>query len=254
MSQPVGGSAGSGGAAIQQALQHVTQQPTPVPYTPPPLVNNVQNNPGLESALAAAAARARQLQAQEGRPDPYQQESIRNLRNRMSADTTQHAIDRAGNAIKTQAAGMQTALDAQMARRGLGQSGLAARGASGLTEAAQRDQARSASDISLGREQQLDALALGGNSILQAPSQLGLQQQGLSNTALGLQMQGAGALANQGLAQQGYGLQQWQAQNSAAMQAQQLQQQQQQMQWQQLMALLGLTGGAGGGGFTGGYA
>lgn len=244
-SQPVASSANSG--VINNALNAIAHQGTPQiqQIAPPNLSNYAQNNPGLDAALEAARKRAQQLQGQEGRPDPYQLESIQNLRDRMNTSNTQHAIDVAGGAIRANAAGAQAAQDEMMARRGLGHSGIAVRGASGLDEAAQRAQAASATQLSLAEQQRLDQLALGGNSILQAPSQLGLAQQGLTNSALGLQLQGAGALANQGLAQQGLGLNQWQASQNAAVQQQQLQQQQQQMQWQQLMALLGLTGGYG---------
>lgn len=249
-SQPTQGGGGNSGA-INNALNAIVNRPaTPIQQIAPPnLSNYAQNNPGLESALEAARRRAEQLGRQEGQPDQYQQESIQNLRDRMSTSNTQRSIDVAGGAIRANAAGAQEAQDEMMARRGLGHSGIAARGASGLTEAAQRAQAQSASQLSLAEQQRLDSLALGGNSILQAPSQLGLQQQGLTNSALGLQMQGAGALANQSLGQQNLGLNQWQASQNAAVQQQQLQQQQQQMQWQQLMALLGVAGQSGGYGY-----
>mgnify|MGYP000977411169 CR=1 FL=1 len=247
-SQQQGGNSG----AINNALNAIAhQQPQPIQQIAPPnLSNYAQNNPGLESALEAARRRAALLQSQEGRPDQYQQESINNLRDRMSHSNTQHAIDVAGGQIGASAAGAQAAQDEMMARRGLGHSGIASRGASGISEAAERAKAQSATQLSLAEQQRLDSLALGGNAILQAPSQLGLAQQGLTNSALGLQLQGAGALANQGLAQQGLGLNQWQTAQNAAVQQQQLQQQQQQMQWQQLMALLGIAG-QGGYGYAG---
>ena len=245
-SQPVGGGGNAQVSnALNQALQHLAQPPTPVQITPPPqLSNNAVNNPTLQAALEDARRRAAQLAAREGTPDPFQLESINNVRKRLSQDNTEHVVDKAVTGIRASNAGMQTALDQQNARRGLGGGpGLAQRGATSLTEAGERNAARAESDIRLGREGQLDALTLGAAGIYNAPSQYNLGQTGLTNQAQGLYQGAAGALAGQNLAQQNYGLNQWQAAQNAGFQAQNLQQQQQMMQWNQLASLLGLVGG-----------
>lgn len=231
--------------ALTSALANLSHPPAQVQVAPPPaLSNNVANNPALSSALEDARRRAAQLAAREGTPDPYQLESINNVRKRLSQDNTEHVVDKAVTGIRASNAGMQTALDQQNARRGLGGGpGLAQRGATSLTEAGERNAARAESDIRLGREGQLDALTLGAAGIYNAPSQYNLGQTGLTNQAQGLYQGAAGALAGQNLAQQNYGLNQWQAAQNAGFQAQNLQQQQQMMQWNQLASLLGLVGG-----------
>lgn len=231
--------------ALTSALANLSHPPAQVQVAPPPaLSNNVANNPALSSALEDARRRAAELARREGTPDPYQLESINNVRKRLSQDNTEHVVDKAVTGIRASNAGMQTALDQQNARRGLGGGpGLAQRGATSLTEAGERNAARAESDIRLGREGQLDALTLGAAGIYNAPSQYNLGQTGLTNQAQGLYQGAAGALAGQNLAQQNYGLNQWQAAQNAGFQAQNLQQQQQMMQWNQLASLLGLVGG-----------
>ena len=248
LSQPVAGSGGGNAAvsgALTTALANLSHPPAQVQVAPPVLSNNAANNPTLSAALEDARRRAAELGRREGTPDPYQLESINNVRGRLSEDNTDRVVDKAVTGIRAATAGAQTALDQQNARRGLGGGpGLAQRGATSLSEAGARNAARAESDIRLGREGQLDALTLGAAGIYNAPSQLNLAQTGLTNQALGIAQGAAGALAGQNLAQQNYGLNQWQAAQNAGFQAQQIQQQQQMMQWNQLAALLGLVGNA----------
>lgn len=175
------------------------------PASGPALQNYAQKDPRIEGTADALTKRRKALEAQEGQLDPFQMESIQNLRARMSADPTQRAIDRASSGAADWAAGMKERGAAAGARMGRG-GGFATTGIEG---AAQRLQAKQAADIALGRERDLDALTIQGNQILQAPSQYGLARQGLTQGAYGQEAGFAPTGANLGLAQQRLGLDQY---------------------------------------------
>lgn len=187
--------------------------PAQAPTAAPPILNTAQANPDMEGFLGQYKQK---LNATLARPnmDPNLQTQVDRLGQRLSTDTTQHAIQRAGGAIRDQASAQQAALKTNLARRGIGGSGAGDQLSQNIDARSQRAQAGSASDISLGRERDLDALTLGGQGIMSAPGQFGMQRdnQDLSGISGGI------GAANQGaqlqLGQQGLGLQQWQAANN----------------------------------------
>lgn len=177
----------------------------------PDLKNFAQKDPRVEYAQEQLKGRYQQLLGREGQMDPFLQESIQNLRQRQSADTTARATDVASSRIRDQQAGQEAALASRAAR-----TGSAGGGYGQLAEASQRAQAKAAADIQLGRERDLDQLAIAGHNILQSPSQLALAQSGQSNQMLGTLAGQADMGARLGLAQQGLGLEQWKATQDAA--------------------------------------
>jgi hypothetical protein len=122
-------------------------------------------------------------------PDPHLSQLWQQYQDRLSSDPTQRAIDRASQSIKAQAQAQQNMADVAGAAAGRGPG---YRGAD-ISDAATRAQAGAAADISLGREQQLNQMVLGGLPLAMAQPQLALQQQGL------------------GLQQQRLGLEEWMA-------------------------------------------
>lgn len=129
-------------------------------------------------------------------PDPLLAEQVQNLRNRLSTDTTDRAINRATGSIADAAAGAKSGMRTALARRGVGT--LEGEGVGGselgkIDAAAQRAKAGASADISLKREQDLDRLVLGGQGIMGAPGQYGLQQNAQLLGALGQ----AGGLAGE---------------------------------------------------------
>jgi hypothetical protein len=115
-------------------------------------------------------------------------------------------------------------------------------GGEAAEQAAQRLQARQAADISLGRERDLDQLAIQGAGIRAAPSQFELAQRGLTAGAAGQMAGFAPTGAQLGLQQQGLGLQQWQTAADTAYKQALLQQQQQQGQLDAYMKMAALSG------------
>ena len=132
---------------------------------------------------------------------------------RMSSDTTGRAMDRVATQARDLAAGMGAQADIKGAQTGRG-PGYAA---GSIGEAAQRYAAKGGADVALGREGQLDTLALGSQNSL--------------NSLYG--QNPYAQTAQLGLAQQGLGLDAWKAQQDAALRQQQLNQQQQQFVQQQ---------------------
>jgi hypothetical protein len=118
-------------------------------------------------------------------------------RKRLTNDPTQRAIQRSSSAIRDNTSGLMKEMGSNFAARGMGQAGARKNAAGGLAADAQQQIARASSDISLGRERDLDALTMGGLPIMGAQDELGLRKQGL-------------------------GIQQWTAQNQAELARQQL--------------------------------
>lgn len=204
----------------------------------PSLTNFAQKDPRIEGTANTLENRYAQLKGQEGQMDPFLMESVGNLRNRMSADTTQRAIDRASSGASDYAAGLGERARVAGAQAGRGGDF----GSAGIGAAAQRLQAKQAADISLGRERDLDALALGGHNILSAPSGLNLARTGLTNQAAGQMAGFAPTGANLGLAQQGLGLEQWKTGGDMAYKNALLNQQQQQGGLDAYLKILSMSG------------
>jgi hypothetical protein len=115
---------------------------------------------------------------------------------------TQQMVDRSGSDIADRTAGAQGSLEEQMARRGIGGSGVAGAGARQLVESSQRDAAREGTNIRLAqaqrqqdmnmrRQDQLNSvLGMQANAAM-GPAQLALQQQqfGMQQASLEFQMQ-----------------------------------------------------------------
>lgn len=196
-----------------------------------PVTNTAQTNPDMAGFLDQYKNKLNQNLAGPN-TDPNLQTQVDRLGQRLSADTTGHAIDRAQGAIRDQAAGQQAALRVRNARAGV-EGGVAAQLGQNIDARSQRAQAGAASDISLGRERDLDALTLGGQNIMAAPGQF---QQNKNAADLGQIAGGIGA-ANTGaqlqLGQQNLGLQQWQAGNNAS----NANQDRQMAQWMALMKM-----------------
>lgn len=203
---------------------------------PPELTNTAAPDPNVKSWLdqtQTAYNNARSAGA-----DPLLQESINNLRQRQSTDTTGRAIDRAQSNNADIVAGQRNALKTRLARSGMGgQSGLLEKRNQTLDDNLARANARTGADITLGRERDLDNLAISGHSILSAPGQFNLAQQGMANNLLGMGMQGANSLAGIGLAQQNYGLNQWNSVQQAQLQRQQFEAAERARREGQLLAL-----------------
>lgn len=195
-------------------------------------------DPDVSAAQKKLNDRYKQLAGREGQMDPFLMESINKLRERESADTTNRAIDRAGSQAGDWAAGMKERMAAQNAAsgRGAGAQGGAIEGA------AQRLQAKQAADISLGRERDLDNLALQGHNIRSSPSNLKLAQTGQTNDILGNITGSADMNAKLGLARQQLGLDEWNSQNDWAFKNKQLEQQGQMGQLDFYLELLRASG------------
>lgn len=196
------------GSAAGPALPAAPGPATP----PPPLTNTAQTNPAMQAWLDRTAA-AHSAAAAAG-PDPRLEEQVGNLRERMSSDTTERAIQRAQLANQTAAAGQKRGLSRMLSRNGI-TGGAEAKLGMRIDDAAARRSAAQAADITQGAESRLDNLTLAGQSIMSAPAQYRLQQQGIANGLLGLGASTAGNVAQQNLAQQGLGLNQWQAYDSS---------------------------------------
>lgn len=153
-------------------------------------------------------------------PVPGLQGAIDRFNSRFDADQTKRATDRVFTGAKSAAAGLNNDLDAQMARRGIGGSGLDARGRSQIAEAAARAAAGGAANIQMAQQDRLDRLATAGPGIEMMPANLALAQQGLGLQQLSLQNQSQNSQAQ------------------LAMQQAQMEQQRQQQQMQNWLALM----------------
>lgn len=124
-------------------------------------------SPQMAESIAAWRKRMAALEAKAGTPDPNLTWQTEEYKRRMSEDNTQRAMEKAASVIRSQAAGMGEAANVAGASTGRGEG----MGAAGIGDTAQAALARSASDIALEREKQLDQLLLGGQAIMQAPGQ-----------------------------------------------------------------------------------
>lgn len=196
--------------------------------------NATSGDPNISKATQMMQARYAQQTAQEGQVDPFQMESINNLRRQQGTDQTQRATDQATSAIRDFGAGQQEVANVRRAQ--MGQGG----GASGqIAQSGQRAQAKAAADIQMGEMARQDQLALGGASILNAPGQMNLARQGQNNALLGSLYGGADMQGKMNLGQGGLGLEAWKAQNNPAYDKQF---QSQLMQQQLAQGQLGLQG------------
>lgn len=223
-----GATGGTGGNMYTSVPQAPAFQPLPGSGLPPPAPGVSQNtaapNPQQMQVFNAALAGS----AKAPTTDPLLAESVQNVRNRMSADTTQRAIGKAQGTTADASAGLAQSIKERGAQSGNNTQGAQA----GLDERTLRLQAGQASDITLDREKAQDALALGSAGIYGAQANNTLAQQGQANQLLGQAGESAGQIAGNQLQSQGLNLQSWQAQQGAAAQQQQLQLQQQQLEQQ----------------------
>lgn len=166
--------------------------------------NRTAPDPKMESAWNRTAGRADTLQAREGRRDPYLEEHMARYRQRVSSDPTDRAIGRATGAIRSSAAGLTEAQKARNAATGR----TAGYGGADIADAAQAATARAAADISMGRERDLDALTVAGTNLFALPGQRELQQEALTNQAIGAMTSAAGQSGQLDLSRLGLNLQQ----------------------------------------------
>lgn len=175
----------------------------------PNATNTAQNNPEVSAWLKKVSGEFDA--APKGGADPFLEESIGNLRTRLSTDNTERATQRAERRIMDQAAGARALNAGSAGRRGFdAKSGALAKLDQRTNDAAQRAAAGATADIELGRQRDLDSLTLAGHNILSSPSQLELARRGQSQNLLGMGMGGANTLAQIGLADRSLNLQQWQ--------------------------------------------
>lgn len=112
---------------------------------------------------------------------PFLKEQIERYRSRFGSDPTERAIQRSNLGIADAAALLAADAKANMASRGVLNTGT---GATFLQrrvfEPAQRQAAGRAADIAMGRERDLDALVLGGTGLMTAPDAIALAAQGMN--------------------------------------------------------------------------
>lgn len=156
----------------------------------------------------------RRYQAEGAGGDPLLDEHVAKLRERMSADTSKRAADFASSQINENLIGARSRLKGDLEARGLTDTGVASSSTRKLEEGAQRDKARAAAEIALGREARLDELTMGAGGIYGAPGarreRLLAGEAGAARDVVGQQN------AQQQLAQQAW--QQAQAQQQAMLQ------------------------------------
>jgi len=112
---------------------------------------------------------------------PYLLSQIGRYEDRLSNDTTQRAIDRSNLGVADAAALMGADARANLAARGILNSGAGAAYVNRrITQPALRQAAQQAANISLGRERDLDALVLGGTGLMTAPDAVALENQRLA--------------------------------------------------------------------------
>lgn len=201
------------------------------------LTNASANNAGVDAAVGALAQRTQQLQGRETAVDPNLQTQIGRLGERLSTDTTQRAMDRAGSGARDAAAGINRTKDYELSRRGVAGGGAEGGARTMISDAATRAAAKASADIQSGELARRDALVLGGQGIMAAPGQQQLQREGNVNALTTAGVGAAAVPADLALKQQGLGIQQYTAQNAAAgsQQAQALDARQQQLREFQAM-------------------
>lgn len=219
---PTSSGSGSGGSA------------PPIPAAPPAASTNIA---AANPAMSGILNQTQELTKMPVKEDSLLEEQVGNLRERISSNPTQRAVGLMTGTVGDALAGAQQGLKENLARRGLLGSGIEAQGMQGLQESAQRDIARGSAGIGLQREQDIDRLVLGGQGIMGAPGQFGLQQQSMRNQLLGQAGNLAGNIAQQQLGQQSLANQQWQAQLQAQLAQQQMAQQQAMQQQQAMLSL-----------------
>lgn len=118
---------------------------------------------------------------------PFLQEQIDRYRQRFSVDNTNRAIDKSNLGIMDAAALGAADAKAGQSRRGvLNTEASAASNQRNVFEPAQRAAANAAADISMQRERDLDALVLGGTSLMRAPDEVNLSNRGLNLQQMGM--------------------------------------------------------------------
>lgn len=121
--------------------------------------------------------------------DPNLSENIDWIRQRRAASNAQGQKQRAYGDIDAAATASGHGIEAMMARRGIGNSGIAIEDQKNNADAAARAKVRAGMDIDQAEQQRQDALALGSAGIMQAPSHYNLGQQA-ANLAQQGQQQG----------------------------------------------------------------
>ena len=117
---------------------------------------------------------------------PYLEEQINRYRDRFNVDNTKRAIDKSTLGIMDAAALGAADAKAGQSRRGvLGTEVGAAANQRNIFEPAQRAAASQAANITMQREKDLDALVLGGTSLMRAPDEISLANRGLGLQQLG---------------------------------------------------------------------
>ncbi len=204
--------AGGGGGVYQVSGfgQTAPAAPAYAPPSAPPPTNTAQVNPDMQGFVDQYKRKLNSTLSQP-RIDPNLQTQVDRLGQRLSSDTTQHAIQRAGGAIQDAGSAQHAALKTNLARRGLGGEGAGGQLGSNIDARTQRLQAGSASDISLGRERDLDALTLGGQGIMAAPGQFSMARDSQDMSGIAGGISAASTPAQLQLGQQNLGLQTWQA-------------------------------------------
>jgi hypothetical protein len=117
---------------------------------------------------------------------PYMEEQINRYRERFNVDNTKRAIDKSNLGIMDAAALASADAKAGQSRRGVLSTGVsAAQNQRNIFEPAQRAAASAAANITMQREKDLDALVLGGTSLMRAPDEIALANRGLNLQQLG---------------------------------------------------------------------
>lgn len=198
-----GGTAAIGGAGSLYSTGGSSGGGGPVQVTVPAMPDlsiYAKPSPEMKAATEAWKKRMAELEAKAKGIDPNLQWQIEEYKRRMGEDTTTRAIEQAAAVIRSQAAGMGEAGAAAGAATGRGPG----YGAAGIGDASAAALAKSAANIELGRQQQLDQLLLGGQSIMGAPGEQTQQYEAMLSQMYGLNPYEA--TAKLGLAQQGLGL------------------------------------------------
>lgn len=138
---------------------------------------SAERSPDLAQAQAEYQAFQGKLAQQAGKVDQNLQYHIDEYKKRLGEGPVTRSIERAASAIRDQMAGMTNEAERAAAAGGRG-PGL---GAASIGESGQRALARAASDITLGRERDIDALVLGGSDIMGAPGRRELAYDTLSS-------------------------------------------------------------------------
>lgn len=223
----------SGGGALMDAIKGATGGGSGGAFTNMPAGWSMVNGKPTPGAAPAPSPRpAPQQTASPAGPassavlknsvqmDPNLQWLAGQVRGRIVGDEGgRRAIDVASSKIRDQGEGLQKALDASAASRGIFGSGAHAQQGQELAENVQRAQAGAAADVALGRQRDLDQFMLGATNVFETPARLAQGQQGLA--------------LQQYLGERGQDIQKYGIDKNALAQ-------QQAQNWQQQMGLLNL--------------